>query len=178
MCLESWAYQRRDADDFLLVQLRFSLAGVVLLSRDSSVTGGNMPAKIIFLFGAATAAIGSAVVAGLIAAVVSLAVKMPTAPLVTITTEAVIATFGGVIALAGIGADLFFEGPAPAVIPDAYKPTTPAGPDSESGSVLLGFGSGRSAAASDKELRAAIEAHALVFEGLLALRTSILRSRL
>jgi hypothetical protein len=123
-----------------------------------------MSAKIIFVVVAAAVAIGSAVVVGLIAAVVGLAAKMPTPALVTITTEAAAAAFGGVIALAGIGAGLFFKASAPVAHADTDKPDTAAGRDDGSGSAAPRPGSSRSGAASDSELRAAVEAHALILK--------------
>jgi hypothetical protein len=139
-----------------------------------------MPAKITFVIVTAVAAIGSAVAAGFLAAVVGLAVKMPTATLVTITTESAAAAFGGVIALSGIAAGLFFKTSALVTAPAADKPTTPAGRDSGSrrGSGGALPGPDRSGAAADGELRAAVEAYAVVLEAPHAQwRGSVMRGR-
>jgi hypothetical protein len=66
-------------------------------------------AKLIFFVVAATAAIGSAVLAGLIVAVVGLSARLPTATLITLIAGTAAAAFGGVIALAGMAASLFFN---------------------------------------------------------------------
>jgi hypothetical protein len=120
-------------------------------------------AKLIFIVAAATAAIGSAVLAGLIVAAAGLCVGMPDETLVTLTTDTAAAVFGGVIALSGIAASLFFKSPDAAA---RDKPATPpAGQGGEAGSIHAARPH-RSVedAADDRELRAAVEARALALE--------------
>ena len=86
--------------------------------------------------------------------------------LVTITSESAAAAFGGVIALSGIAASLFFKASAPVATEDAGKPTTPA---AWAGPVRSGCCS---------ELRAAVEAYAAVLEAPHAeWRGSVMRGR-
>jgi hypothetical protein len=111
-----------------------------------------MSARLIFIVAAAAAAIGAAVVAGLIVAVAGLSAKMPTATLITITAESAAAVFGGVIALSGIAAALFFKTPAPTA-PDTGNPAAPRAERNGKGGRALP----RSGAACDSELRVAVK---------------------
>ncbi len=122
-----------------------------------------MSAKLIFVVVAATAAIGSAVLAGLIVTVVGLSARMPDETLVTLTAETAAAVFGGVIALSGIAASLFFKSPEPAA--PGNPATSLAGRRGEADNAHP-TGPDRSCedAACDGELRAAMEARALVLE--------------
>jgi hypothetical protein len=118
-----------------------------------------MSARLIFVVAAAAAAIGAAVVAGLIVAVVGLSAKMPIATLITTTAEAAVAVFGGVIALSGIAAALFFKAPAPTTQGMGNPAVSRAGRDSKDGCALP-----RSGVACDSELRAAVKARAMALE--------------
>ncbi len=115
-----------------------------------------MSAKLIFVVVALAAAVGCAVLTGLIVAVVCLSARLPEATLVTVTAESSAAAFGGVIALAGIAASLFFKISEPATPDDPAIPS--AGERSEAAGAP-DAGSDRSR--KDGELRAAVEARAL-----------------
>jgi hypothetical protein len=67
--------------------------------------------KVVFFTVAASAAVGSAVLAGLTVAVIGLSVRMPAATLIALASGAATATFGAVVALAGTAASLFFSTP-------------------------------------------------------------------
>lgn len=115
-----------------------------------------MSAKLIFVVVAMAAAIGCAVLAGLIVAVVCLSARLPEATLVTVTAESAAAAFGGVIALSGIAASLFFKVSEPATPDD---PTiSPAGGRGEADGA---HNAGSDRSREDGELRAAVEARAL-----------------
>jgi hypothetical protein len=130
-----------------------------------------MSARLIFVVAAAAAAIGAAVVAGLIVAVVGLSAKMPTATLITITAEAAAAIFGSVIALSGITAALFFKPPAPPAPNMGNSAASRAGRDGKGGRALP-----RSDAACDSGLRAALKARAMVLEATHAHATELINS--
>jgi hypothetical protein len=118
-------------------------------------------ARLIFITVAAATAIGSAVVAGLIAAIVCLAAKIPPPTLITLALESAAAVFGGVIALAGVAAALFFTAPGPT---ERVKPRSPRARqcgETSKAHVVGSSWSGQSAR-SDRELRAAVKARALV----------------
>lgn len=118
-----------------------------------------MSAKLIFVVGAAAAAIGCAVLAGLIVAVVGLSARVPEATLVTVTAESAAAVFGGVIALSGIAASLFFKASEPTT-PD-NPVISPAGRRSDPGGA---HDAGSDRSRQDGELRAAVEARALLLK--------------
>jgi hypothetical protein len=65
-------------------------------------------AKLIFFAVAATAACGSAAIAGLIAVVVGLSIHLPTAILITWGAGAAAVTFGAAVTVASMAVSLFF----------------------------------------------------------------------
>jgi hypothetical protein len=125
--------------------------------------------RLIFVVVATVAATGSAVLAGIIVAVVGLSARMPTATLITSSAGSATAVFGGVIALAGLAASLLFNAPGP----DGRKhPATSLGRQRSKADPALVAGPGRSFeyAVCDGELRAAVEARALFLEAARAER--------
>ena len=122
-----------------------------------------MSAKLIFVVVAAAAAIGSAVLAGLIVALVGLFARTPDETVVTLTADTAATVFGGVIALSGIAASLFFKAPEPAALDDQ---ATSLGRQRSKADTAYATGSDRSCenTACDGELRAAVEARALVLK--------------
>jgi hypothetical protein len=69
--------------------------------------------KIIFFLAATLGAIGSATIAGLIVAVIGLALKMPATGLLSWIAGAAAAGFAGAIALFTLAAILFYSGSEP-----------------------------------------------------------------
>jgi len=114
-----------------------------------------VPVKLIFFAGAVAAAIVSAVLVGLIVAVVGLSAQMSAAALVTLIAEAAAAVFGGVIALSGMAASLFFCTAEPGAVP-----ALPGHHDMAGRAHLGGLGECRDYALGDGELRAALRARA------------------
>jgi hypothetical protein len=112
-----------------------------------------VPVKLVFFAGAVAAAIVSAVLAGLIVAVVGLSARMPAAALVTLIAEAAAAAFGGVIALSGMAASLFFCTAEPGAVP-----ALPGHHDMAGLAHLGGLGERRDYALGDGELRSALRA--------------------
>ena len=115
-----------------------------------------MPARIIFIITTVAAAFGCAIAAGLITAVIGLSAKMPPADLITAAAGTAAAVFGGVIALSGIAAGLFFTTPPTdrgnLADPPAGQPVTGSKPPA-----VPGPGTSR-----DQELRAAVRASTLL----------------
>jgi hypothetical protein len=119
-----------------------------------------MPARFVFLAATAAAAISSAALAGLAAAAAGLCAGMPGETIITLTADTAAAVFGGVIALFGIAASLFFSSPETAsqdnLVPplvrrhSAVSSTRPSGMPHFPGSIP-----------GDSRLRAALEARAL-----------------
>jgi hypothetical protein len=131
------------------------------LSRNSPAAGGNVPAKLIFVVVAAVVAIGSAFLAGIITALAGLSAKAPTATLITLTTGSAAAAFGGVIALSGMAASILFNAPEracqkPSVISTAKRRRA------SSSIHATGRDQVREDAVGDEDLRAALEARALI----------------
>jgi hypothetical protein len=112
-------------------------------------------ARLVFLAGAAAAAIISAMLAGLIIAVAGLSAHMPTAALVTLIAEAAAAVFGSVIALSGTAATLFFDNAEVGALP-----APPGHLDAVGWARLGGRDWCRDYTIGDSELRAALRARA------------------
>jgi hypothetical protein len=120
-------------------------------------------ARLIFFIMAAAAAIGSAVLAGLIVAVVGLSAQVPTATLITLIAGTAAVPFGGVIALAGMAASLFFTAPEPAA-PNDTAISLPGRAGDACSAHDAEIDQFREDVAHDGEIRAALEARALVLE--------------
>lgn len=121
-----------------------------------------MSAKLIFVVAATVVAIGSAILAGIITALVGLSAKAPTATLITLTTGSAAAAFGGVIALSGMAASVLFNAPEPA----GQKPFAISATKRRRAGSINNAKRDQACgdAASDEELRAALEARALIFQ--------------